>query len=219
MSRALRVALYALLIAGCVAEPEGPPRYVGYPPPLYPPLRPLPPADSSARDARPAPSGPAAVKPIGAGVLAANAVEAYMDRQESALRGQLRGDGIVVQRSGDVLLLNIRDNLLFSSNSLSISPRGQEILGRIADIVRRFDSSLLVVNGFTDTTGTAAQNLQVSQKRADAVTRQLADDGVEQKRLAAKGFGEEILEVPTGPNVAEPRNRRVEIKISPLVKS
>ena len=61
--------------------------------------------------------------------------------------------------------------------------------------------------------------MRMSQKRADAVVKQLADDGLEQKRVAGKGFGDEILKIPTGPNVAEPRNRRIEIRISPLVKS
>jgi outer membrane protein OmpA-like peptidoglycan-associated protein len=142
-----------------------------------------------------------------------------MDSMEGELRAQLRGSGIVIQRSGDMLLLNIGDGLLFSSDTLSLSSHGEGFLDRIAYTVRKFDSSLVVINAYTDTTGTSAQNLAVSQKRADAVVKQLADDGLEQKRVAGKGFGDEILKIPTGPNVAEPRNRRIEIRISPLVKS
>jgi outer membrane protein OmpA-like peptidoglycan-associated protein len=214
MRQAFPVMLILLLTAGCETRPPPSP-YAGPPPPAYEPLPALavhPPAPHVA-------AGPKPVKPIGAGILAQNAVEGYMDRMEGELRAQLHGSGIVIQRSGDMLLLNIRDGLLFSSDTLSISSHGESFLDRIAYTVRKFDSSLVVVNGYTDTTGTSGQNLTVSQKRADAVVKQLADDGVEQKRLAGRGFGDEILEIPTGSNVAEPRNRRIEIRISPLVKS
>jgi outer membrane protein OmpA-like peptidoglycan-associated protein len=197
-------------------EPPPAPRYSDDQPPL-PDSPPVPPPH--AAPVRVAAETPRPVKPIGAGVLAANAVEGYMDNQESELRAELHGSGVVVQRSGDLLLVNIRDNLLFGSDSNSLSTRGEDLLDRVGYVVRKFDSSLLVVDGYTDTTGTAAKKLTLSQKRADAVAKQLAIDGVEQKRLAAKGFGDEILKIPTGPNVAEPRNRRIEIRISPLVKA
>jgi outer membrane protein OmpA-like peptidoglycan-associated protein len=215
MQQTLPMILILLLSAGCATAPPPPAYSSAPPPPAYervPALAGHPPASH-------APAAPRPIKAIGAGVLAQNAVEGYMDSMEGELRGQLRGSGIVIQRSGDMLLLNIRDGLLFSSDALSLSSHGESFLERIAYTVRKFDSSLVVVNGYTDTTGTSTQNLTVSQKRADAVVKQLADEGVEQKRLAGKGFGDEILEIPTGPNVAEPRNRRIEIRISPLVKS
>jgi outer membrane protein OmpA-like peptidoglycan-associated protein len=164
-------------------------------------------------------ASPKAVKPLGAGVLAANVVEGYMDNQEGETRAALHGTGIIVARTGNDLLLNIRSDSLFEPESLSLSPHGAELLAHLATVIRKFDSTLIVANGFTDTTGSRAQNLTVSQKRADAVIKQLADDGVEQKRLAAKGFGDEILKIPTGPNVSEARNRRIEIRITPLVKA
>ncbi len=144
-----------------------------------------------------------------------------MDNEEGEMRAALHGSGIIVARAGNDLLLNIRSDSLFEPESLSLSSHGAELLARLAGISHpqiRI-STLLVANGFTDTTGSRAQNLTVSQKRADAVIRQLADDGVEQKRLAAKGFGDEILKIPTGPNVSEARNRRIEIRITPLVKT
>ena len=214
MPRALLVTLLALLSAGCAAE-RPPPAYYSPPPSLAPP----PPAAPYRAQTQHFISGPRPVKPIGAGVLAANAVEPYMDNQEGELRSGLRGSGIVVARTGNALLLNIRGDLLFEPNSAAISARGSEYLERIATLVRKYDSSLVVVNAYTDTTGSREHNLAVSQKRADSVVKQLTDDGVEQRRLAAKGFGDEILKIPTGPNINEPRNRRIEMRITPTVKS
>jgi outer membrane protein OmpA-like peptidoglycan-associated protein len=215
MSRAMPIVLGALLIAGCAAEPSMPPPYY-YPPPQA--QRAPPPPYRSGSPSHVAAS-PRTVKPLGAGVLAANVVEGYMDNQEGEMRAALRGSGIIVARTGDAILLNIRSDSLFGPESLSLSERGSEILARIAAVSRKFDSTLLAAAGFTDTTGSRAQNLVVSQKRADAVIRQLAGDGVEPKRLAARGFGDEVLKIPTGPNVSEPRNRRIEIRITPLVKA
>jgi len=217
MSRALPVVMCILLTAACASEESPPARYSTTHSLSYKSPPPLPAPRAAA--VRVAADTPRPVKPLGAGILAANAVEGYMDNQESALRAELRGSGALVQRSGNLLLVNIRDDLLFAPDSASFSAGGRDLVDRIGAVVRKFDSSLIVVNGYTDTTGTAAQNLAVSQKRADAVARQLAGEGVEQKRLAAKGFGDEILKIPTGPDVAQPKNRRIEIRISPLVKA
>ncbi len=214
MPRILPLLLGAALVAGCAGE--HPRSAASYPPP---PQNGAPPA-SAYRPATPrVVSGPRPVKPIGAGVLAANTVEGYMDGQEKELRVALRGAGIVVARTGNTMLLNIRNDLVFERDSAKFSPRGSELLERIAMIVRKYDSSLVVVNAFTDTTGTHDQNLAVSQNRADAVVKQLQGDGVDQRRLSARGFGDEILKIPTGPNVNEPRNRRIEMKISPVMNT
>ena len=216
MSRTLTAVLGALIVAGCMAEPPLGPAYY-YPPP--PPGQRPPPSAVRPAPAMHVAASPKAVKPLGAGVLAANVVEGYMDNQEAEMRAALHGTGIIVARTGNDLLLNIRSDSLFAPESLSLSPHGVELLAHLAAVVRKFDSTLLVANGFTDTTGSRAQNLVVSQKRADAIVKQLAYDGVEQKRLAAKGFGDEILKIPTGANVSDARNRRIEIRITPLMKT
>lgn len=217
MYKTLALGLIILLAAGCAGERGRTTYYpAAYPPP--PPSTQPPPSYRQTPPAHVA-TGPRPVKPLGQGMLASNAVEGYMDTQESELRAQLRGSGVIVARTGNALLLNIRNDQLFEPNTTAISSRGGEILERIATTVRKFDSSLIVVNAYTDTTGTHEQNLAVSQKRADAVVRQFSEDGVEQKRLAGKGFGDEILKIPTGPNVSEPRNRRIEMRITPVVKT
>jgi outer membrane protein OmpA-like peptidoglycan-associated protein len=199
-----------LALAGCVGEPPS----MSVPPPQ--PGAPSPPvAQTSPRPLL----RPPAVKPIGAGLLGAKAAEGYMDQEESDLRAHLRGSGIVVSRMGDNLVLNIPSDTLFGANSVALDARGAELLSTIALDARRFDSTQIVINGYTDTTGTDEQNLKVSQKRADAVQKALADNGVDPHRLAAKGFGAEILRIPTGPSVNEPRNRRIEMRITPRIKT
>jgi outer membrane protein OmpA-like peptidoglycan-associated protein len=162
---------------------------------------------------------PEEIKPLGEGELTAMTVGNYMDDQEKDLRAKLRGTGVTISRTGDNLVLNIRSDSLFSGKSTTLSGKGDEIVRAVADDMRRFDSTTLAVNGFTDTTGTAEQNMKVSQQRAEAVDKALVAEGVDSHRVAAKGFGSDYLKVPTGANVSEPRNRRIEIDITPRVKT
>ena len=66
------------------------------------------------------------------------------------------------------------------------------------------------IEGHTDTVGTQAGNKTLSEKRAEAVVNYLVDKfNVDRSRLEAVGMGESGLLVPTGAQIAEPRNRRV----------
>ena len=46
---------------------------------------------------------------------------------------------------------------------------------------------------------------------------ELVNDGINPARISPRGYGETHLRIPTGDNVSEPRNRRVEIRILPHV--
>lgn len=69
----------------------------------------------------------------------------------------------------------------------------------------------LSVNGYTDNTGETMHNLLLSQQRAGSVVKALQDSGIENRRLKARGFGEQH---PRGDNDTESgraENRRVEL--------
>jgi outer membrane protein OmpA-like peptidoglycan-associated protein len=72
----------------------------------------------------------------------------------------------------------------------------------------------VAVSGHTDTTGPADYNLALSQRRAAAVKAELTGDGVPAGAVAALGYGEQNLPIPTAQNVADRRNRSVDIVIS-----
>jgi outer membrane protein OmpA-like peptidoglycan-associated protein len=67
------------------------------------------------------------------------------------------------------------------------------------------------VNGYTDSSGSPAYNLKLSQRRADSVAKELVSDGVQRSEIDIHGYGETHPLVPTADGVREPQNRRVEI--------
>ena len=163
------------------------------------------------------PAGTPAVTPtslpaVPMGVLSQAGVDKYMDGQERELRIRLRGRGVGVLRKGEDIVLVISNDKLFAGTS--VSSAGQGLLASVAQTLQRYSHSQIAVNGYTDTAGTPEQNLDVTQKRAALVGDALAGDGVAEARLAAHGFGATDLKVMTGDHVAQPRNRRIELRIT-----
>jgi outer membrane protein OmpA-like peptidoglycan-associated protein len=198
------VLLAALTLSAC----GGGPRYYGPPPP-----EPMPRAYPQKPFA-PRPSGPYVPPPVAsAGPVKLAQVSVYMDGHENELRARLRGQGVIVARRGDDIVLIVPDTALFDSGA-SISSTGAGLLETVAVAVRHYDHTALAVSGYTDTTGAPDKNVDISQRRARAVADALGSDGVSSARIAAQGYGEANPRVKTGENVNEARNRRVEIKIT-----
>jgi outer membrane protein OmpA-like peptidoglycan-associated protein len=155
---------------------------------------------------------------IGAGIGAAagGGIGYYMDRQEEELRNELRAAGVSVERRGDTIALNMQNDILFSVGSSTLSSRSEEVLHAVAIVLKKYDETRVNVHGFTDTTGTSARNEALSQQRAEAVAASLARNGVASARLNTRGMGETNLKVTTADNVAEARNRRVEIVLESM---
>jgi len=159
---------------------------------------------------------------IGAGIggSAGAVIGQQYDRQIKELRETTAGSGIDVEEIGDseAILVRLPDGVTFARGSASINPGFFDTLNSVADSLVRYPNSLIDVYGFTDTTGSAATNQRLSEQRAQAVADYLIARGVSRSRIETRGFGEqrEYLRVPTGDNVDEPRNRRVEIKIMPI---
>ena len=159
---------------------------------------------------------------IGAGIggSAGAVIGQQYDRQIKELKEQTAGSGVDVEEVGDseAILVRLPDGVTFARGSASINPGFQDTLNSVADSLVRYPNSLIDVFGFTDTTGSPATNQRLSEQRAQAVADYLMARGVARSRIETRGYGEDraYLRVPTGDNVDEPRNRRVEIKIIPI---
>ena len=103
--------------------------------------------------------------------------------------------------------------VFFDWDKATLTDRARQIIHEAADNSTRVQYTRLEVNGYTDTSGSPQYNQRLSIRRAQAVAGELVRDGVPRNAISIQGFGETHLLVPTGPNVREPQNRRVEIII------
>ncbi|HWA88874.1 MAG TPA: OmpA family protein [Rhizomicrobium sp.] len=207
--RKLAAAALLLLLAGCQTAPH-PQAY----PPLPPPQAGYPPPPPQAEPGTPPLKAPRPVPNYSgtAGPLAAAGVGRYMDEMERDLRRVLKGTPVA--RPGDALAINLRDDALFEKGA-SFGDDGRDLLRALAAVLRHYDHTQVQVNGYEDTRLAPDRSLAQSQKHADAVAGLLRGNGVAGGRIVAVGYGQTHLKIATGAGKAEPRNRRVEIRILP----
>ncbi|MEM6512387.1 MAG: OmpA family protein [Pseudomonadota bacterium] len=155
---------------------------------------------------------------IGAGVgaLAGGSIGAYQDRQEAALRAELEGTGVSVTRIGDNITLNMPGNVTFATDSSDLSPAFFDVLNSVGKVMNQFESTVVEVAGHTDSTGSDAYNLQLSQRRAQSVTSYLSSQGVNAQRLITVGMGESRPVADNASASGRAANRRVEITMVPV---
>jgi OOP family OmpA-OmpF porin len=103
--------------------------------------------------------------------------------------------------------------VFFDWDRADLTDRARQIIREAAENSTRVQYTRIEVNGYTDTSGTPQYNQRLSVRRAQNVAAELVKDGVPRNAITIQGFGETHLLVPTGPNVREPQNRRVEIII------
>ena len=155
---------------------------------------------------------------IGAGIgaLAGGTIGNYMDNQEAELRAQLQGTGISVTRMGDRIILNMPSNITFATDQDQVIPQFYPTLNSVAIVLRKFEKTLIDVNGHTDSTGSVAHNEALSERRAMSVASYLNSQGVDPRRVSALGFGPSQPIASNATADGRAQNRRVEIQISPL---
>lgn len=158
----------------------------------------------------------AALIGAGIGALTGGAIGNYMDRQESELRAQLQGTGVSVTRNGDQIILNMPSNITFATDQSDVRSEFFATLNSVSLVLNKFNRTLVDVHGHTDSTGSAAHNQQLSERRALSVANYLSSQGVDSRRFEILGFGASRPVAPNNTDAGRAANRRVEIAISPL---
>lgn len=149
------------------------------------------------------------------GAAGGAAIGNALDRQEQELRESLRNDDIEINNTGDSLIVTMPQDILFDVDSAAVKPGLRSDLGRVAASLRNYPDTTVRVVGHTDSTGSASHNQALSERRANAVSGVLQDEGVPAGRIRAIGRGEDQ---PVATNLTpegRAQNRRVEVVILP----
>ena len=137
-----------------------------------------------------------------------------LDRQEEELRAQMGGN-IGIVNNGQNLVVTLPQDILFATNSTTVSGASQSDLSTLATSINRYPDTTVNAVGHTDNVGGASFNFDLSQRRAQSVTSVLINAGVSPARIRSIGRGEDAPLATNQTSEGRQQNRRVEIIITP----
>ncbi len=157
------------------------------------------------------------------GAIAGGVVGDYMDKQqqefERTLEQERQQHAVEVERlKDDTLKLNLSNEVSFDFDSARIKPTFYPTLDKLADVLRKYDRTVVHVVGYTDSVGPDAYNQQLSERRAESVASYLESNGVSASRVRTEGRGEREPRDTNATAAGRQLNRRVEIYLKPVVE-
>lgn len=112
--------------------------------------------------------------------------------------------------AGATLVLN---NIYFGTDQYNLPEDSKKVLQNIYDVFIKNPELQVEISGHTDDVGTKEYNLDLSEKRAQAVLNYLVQLGVQSGRIKAIGFGDQVPVVANDSKANRQKNRRVEFKV------
>jgi outer membrane protein OmpA-like peptidoglycan-associated protein len=150
---------------------------------------------------------------IGAAVggVAGGVIGHQMDKQAQELAYDL--PGATVQRVGEGIAVTFPDGLLFGFDSDQLTPEARDNLRRFAASLTKYPNTRTLIVGHTDSEGSAAYNMDLSDRRAAAAANFVTAEGVDRARICTAGRGEAEPIATNASDEGRRQNRRVEIAI------
>ena len=150
---------------------------------------------------------------IGAAVggVAGAVIGHQMDKQAEELAYEL--PGATVQRVGEGITVTFPEGLLFGFDSDQIGASAQDNLRRFAASLQKYPNTRTLIVGHTDSDGSSAYNMDLSDRRAQSAASFLSGQGVNPSRISTAGRGESEPIATNDSDAGRTLNRRVEVAI------
>lgn len=145
------------------------------------------------------------------GGAAGAAIGNYMDKQAQELEEDI--EGAEIERVGEGIKITFDSGILFGFDSSDLSSEAEVNVSELAEILKKYEDTEIIIEGHTDNKGSDKYNLELSEERASAVARLLRILGVEKNRISEVGYGEEMPVADNDTEVGRRQNRRVEVAI------
>lgn len=134
-----------------------------------------------------------------------------MDRQAEQLESTL--PAAEVERVGEGIAVTFESGVLFPFDSDQVLPAGRENLRQLANSLRDYPETEVLIVGHTDAQGADDYNLRLSNRRAESARQFLVAQGINGSRIRTEGRGESEPVADNGSDAGRAQNRRVEVAI------
>jgi OOP family OmpA-OmpF porin len=107
----------------------------------------------------------------------------------------------------------------FATNSAEIKPRYFDEINKVGEYMKKYPTTTAIIEGHTDSSGNADQNMRLSQQRAESVVTYLVEKcGIERSRLSAKGYGSTRRIAYNNTAEGRQKNRRINAIIDCVIE-
>lgn len=113
-------------------------------------------------------------------------------------------------KKGEKIILK---GIYFDSGKATIKPESYSALDNAVKLLKEHPNVKVEIAGHTDSVGKDSYNLELSQRRANAVLLYLVESGISRDRLRARGYGETSPIASNRTSVGQTKNRRIEFQI------
>jgi len=144
--------------------------------------------------------------------LAVASVDAERNQARIA-RQEMQLQELNAQKTKRGLVITLGD-VLFSTNKAQLASGGVRNVQKLADFLNQYPQHTVLVEGYTDSTGSNSLNQELSERRANSVRAALIDMGISSDRITARGYGEAFPVADNDTAASRQLNRRVEIILS-----
>ena len=134
-----------------------------------------------------------------------------MDRQAADLERDL--PAAEVERVGEGIAVTFESGVLYPFDSDQVLPAGRENLRRLANSLREYPGTEVLIVGHTDSQGADDYNMRLSYRRAEAARQLLISNGIRPGDIRVEGRGESEPVADNSTESGRAQNRRVEIAI------
>jgi len=134
-----------------------------------------------------------------------------MDTQAQELAYDL--PGATVSRVGEGIAVTFPEGTLFGFDSDQLQPAARDNMRRFAASLQKYPNTRTLIVGHTDSDGSAAYNLDLSDRRALSAASFIAAEGVDRARITTAGRGEAEPIATNATDAGRQQNRRVEVAI------
>lgn len=145
------------------------------------------------------------------GKASAQRAEARLEAREAQIR-KLQEDMQAKQTERGTLVTF--GDVLFDFNKAELKSSALPNITQLARFLQENPERQVIVEGYTDSVGSASYNQGLSERRAESVRRALIRAGVEPTRIVAQGYGKEYPVADNSTDSGRAQNRRVEVTIS-----
>ena len=136
-----------------------------------------------------------------------------MDKQAQRIEQEIPGAEVERVGEGINVTFDEESGVYFATDSYAIEGQSRQALTSMANILKEYPKTNVLVEGHTDSTGSDAYNLTLSKNRAQAVTNFLVQQGISGGRIDTKWYGESQPKYDNSTVEGRSKNRRVEMAI------